>query len=153
MKQQTLVIRRAIAAPREQIFDYLTSPEKMAKWFYGMDAARPRRPWIFVQDMIARLCPNQTRWFRFLKSEKEFLYVDALSAKNVRLKLSGNSPENGEGFSGRGLERKVGSCKKVSTEVVGTRVLLRLSFFACDILRSSLPHVSSVKSTSAPLRC
>jgi uncharacterized protein YndB with AHSA1/START domain len=33
----SLVIRRAIAAPREQVFNYLTIPEKMAKWFYGMD--------------------------------------------------------------------------------------------------------------------
>jgi Activator of Hsp90 ATPase homolog 1-like protein len=42
MKQQTLVIRRAIAAPREQVFDYLTSPEKMARWFYGMDVGQAK---------------------------------------------------------------------------------------------------------------
>jgi len=42
MKQQTLVIRRAIAAPREQVFNYLTIPEKMAKWFYGMDVGQAK---------------------------------------------------------------------------------------------------------------
>src|SRR6516225_3919711 len=33
--------------------------------------------------------------------------------KNARLELSGNSAENGEGYRGRGLERKAGSCKKL----------------------------------------
>jgi uncharacterized protein YndB with AHSA1/START domain len=42
MKQQTLVIRRAIAAPREEVFNYLTIPEKMAKWLYGMDVGQAK---------------------------------------------------------------------------------------------------------------
>lgn len=42
MKQQTLVIRRTIAAPREQIFDCLTTPEKMVKWFYAMEGGQAR---------------------------------------------------------------------------------------------------------------
>ena len=42
MKQQALVIRRTIAAPRQQVFDCLTTPEKMAKWFYGMEVGRAK---------------------------------------------------------------------------------------------------------------
>jgi uncharacterized protein DUF4158 len=33
--------------------------------------------------------------------------------KNVRLELFGNWAENGEGFRGRGVERKAASCKKL----------------------------------------
>jgi hypothetical protein len=39
--------------------------------------------------------------------------LDAVSAKNARLELSGASVENGEGYRGRGVERKAGSCKKL----------------------------------------
>jgi hypothetical protein len=40
--------------------------------------------------------------------------LDAVSANNVRLELSGNSTKNSEGFLGRGLERKAVNCKKLS---------------------------------------
>jgi hypothetical protein len=39
--------------------------------------------------------------------------LDAVSAKNARLELSGASVENGEAYRGRGVERKAGSCKKL----------------------------------------
>jgi uncharacterized protein YndB with AHSA1/START domain len=42
MKQQVLVIRRTIAASREQVFDCLTAADKMSKWFYGMEVGRAK---------------------------------------------------------------------------------------------------------------
>jgi hypothetical protein len=72
----------------------------------------------------------------------------------ARWRLQGSSGENGEGFRGRGIERKAGSCVKheVTKEAVGILVLLTRSIFACGTLRSLLPRVLPAESTSAPLR-
>src|SRR5271166_7190552 len=54
---------------------------------------------------------------------------------------------------GRGVERKAGSFKGVSKEVIGLHLLLTRSLFGGGILHRLLPHVSLAKSTSAPLQC
>ena len=78
--------------------------------------------------------------------------LDAVAVKNARLELSGASVENGEGYRGRGVERKAGELQEVTKEIVGIHVLLSHSLFACGILRRFLLRVSHAKSTSAPLR-
>jgi hypothetical protein len=70
--------------------------------------------------------------------------------KALRVEVSGNLAENGEGFrgapnEGRGLEA-------VSKEVVGTRTAPRRSLFACDIPHRLLLRASLAKPTFAALR-
>ena len=48
--------------------------------------------------------------------------------------------------------RETARCEHFTKEVVGIRVLLTRSLFACDILHRLLLRVSLAKSTSAPLR-
>ena len=76
----------------------------------------------------------------------------AVSAKNARLELSGNSAENGEGFRGRGSEPKGTDLQEITKEVVGTHALLTRSLFGGSIPRRLLLRVSRVKLTSALLR-
>ena len=54
--------------------------------------------------------------FRLVNRKRAPFYrtLDAISAKNVRLELCGNSAENGEGFRGQGVKRKSENCKKFS---------------------------------------
>jgi hypothetical protein len=59
--------------------------------------------------------------------------------QNARLELSGNSAENGEGFRGRGVERKAGSWKELEP------VLPYALLFGSGFLYRLLPRVSPVK--------